>query len=322
MRVIIPFLVTAMLCGCGGLNVDRMLPANLESIPHSVDASITVAVVAGGRKPTFGGPETVTNELFAAALTQSLSRSGVFKGNGDKGTPRLQLYATISRQSQDSYNLAYTGYLDVVYEIRNPQQRPLWKFAIPASHRVTVGEALSGAIRTSKAREGSVRANLASFIRHLTIWQAAADGQSEFVQMFLDAGASVDARDPSGNTSLMVAASNGQKRLVEMLLSTESAVNLVNQSGASALLAAARSGHRNIASTLLSHGADVLAVTASRDNALMLAASSGNVDLVRDLLNRNLDVNAVNEGGLSALLLAAIDENPEAIEVLLSAVRR
>ena len=47
---------------------------------------------------------------------------------------------------------------------------------------------------------------------------AANAGHSQVVQLLLDAGAQVDARDNAGYTSLMIAAGSGHAQLVELLL--------------------------------------------------------------------------------------------------------
>ena len=74
---------------------------------------------------------------------------------------------------------------------------------------------------------------------HLAVQQKHAD----VVQVFIDAGAAVEAKDDSGSTPLHVASSSGSLHLVKLLIEAGAGVRVTNGAGATCLLSAASHGH-------------------------------------------------------------------------------
>ena len=86
---------------------------------------------------------------------------------------------------------------------------------------------------------------------------AAARGAVEIVQLLIDSGAVVDARDFAQETALHSAARGGSTNVVELLLSRGTDVNARSTNGATPLSEAAGEGHMAVVELLLAKGADI-----------------------------------------------------------------
>jgi uncharacterized protein len=104
----------------------------------------------------------------------------------------------------------------------------------------------------------------------------AADGdQAEAVQLLLEHGAAVDARDATGDTALLVAARRGAVGVIDRLLAGKADPNVVDARGGTPLLLAAATGSERAVTLLLDHGADASARNAQGLSALDLVERSG-----------------------------------------------
>jgi len=82
-------------------------------------------------------------------------------------------------------------------------------------------------------------------------------GDVHVVRDLLGRGADVDARDPFGQTGLMLAAHAGHREVVETLLAHWANLNITAKWGLSALMLALVAGHGDVARLLASAGADL-----------------------------------------------------------------
>ncbi|HEX7181180.1 MAG TPA: ankyrin repeat domain-containing protein [Thermoanaerobaculia bacterium] len=111
-------------------------------------------------------------------------------------------------------------------------------------------------------------------------------GRKDWVALFLLAGISVEARDESLNTALILAAEVGDRQMVEILLEHEVAVNARNLQGDTALIVAARLGRQPAVALLLGQkGLDVNARNAAGETALLEAAKGEHAGILTDLEN-------------------------------------
>ncbi|KAL3474282.1 ankyrin repeat-containing domain protein [Aspergillus californicus] len=84
---------------------------------------------------------------------------------------------------------------------------------------------------------------------------AAIEGNTDIIQLLLEAGANVNHADQDGNTPLLLCIAT--QEAVEKLLQSGADVNAVDRTGCSALMNAARSHRETIVQLLLNHGAKV-----------------------------------------------------------------
>ncbi|KAI0023788.1 ankyrin repeat-containing protein [Xylariomycetidae sp. FL0641] len=148
---------------------------------------------------------------------------------------------------------------------------------------------------------------------------AAEFGHKEMVELLLDKGADIGARDESHETALHRATDNGYKEIIGLLLDRGADVNAQHKYRGTALHEAARRGHKEIVELLLDGGADVNAKGPEyRGTALHVAALRGHKEIVELLLDGGADVNANGPAYRgTALHVAALRGWKEIVELLL-----
>ena len=134
---------------------------------------------------------------------------------------------------------------------------------------------------------------------------AAEVGNLAAVQALLAAGASPDARDPKGMTSLMVAVVHDHGAIAELLLARGADVNTWDDGGVTALMLAANNGRTALLQRLISRGANVNAQTRDGWTALMYAAWKGHSSVARRLLAAGADPALTDRQGWTALRYAS-----------------
>jgi ankyrin repeat protein len=147
---------------------------------------------------------------------------------------------------------------------------------------------------------------------------ASRDGLSGVVRVLLAQGHAAPDKAQDGNTPLMVAADNGKHEVVRLLLMHDAKVNLTRPvDGFTALLFAAQWGYTEVVRCILTGKNKVNVDAASTDEgatALLFAAQRGYTEVVRLLLRHEADVNQARSDGLTPLALAS--ENGHARVVL------
>ena len=129
-------------------------------------------------------------------------------------------------------------------------------------------------------------------------------GDKSFVDLFLTAGMSPDAKSKEGISALTIAARGGQTEIVTLLLAKGADVNAKDKGGYTTLSIAATNARAEIVALLLAKGADVNVKDNEGWTALMEAARLGNIDVVKILIDKGIDVNAKNNANQTALMIA------------------
>jgi Ankyrin repeats (3 copies)/Carboxypeptidase regulatory-like domain len=168
---------------------------------------------------------------------------------------------------------------------------------------------------------------------------AVRNGSKGIVELLLNAGAKVNARDAERRTPLMMIAEayyeeefedaqadvdeNGpvesrgyesvrragpEAAIFRLLISHGARIELRDNEGMTALMHAAQSGKAEVVSLLLSHGAAINLQAKSGRTALMEAVETGNADTVRMLLDAGADVSAKDEEGDTAYSICSDSE--------------
>ena len=146
-----------------------------------------------------------------------------------------------------------------------------------------------------------------------------ANGSLETARVLLDAGAAVDATDPTGLTALMCAAFQGHEPIIRLLIDAGASLETRDQEGYTALMFAANAGRASAVRTLLEVGADPHARAKDDSTPLMFAAQHAHNDVVVMLLDAGADASVVGRHGLSAIGFARQNRHERTLSLLLAA---
>ena len=141
--------------------------------------------------------------------------------------------------------------------------------------------------------------------RHLPtstpLHEAAYYGRSTIAATLIAAGAEVNAKDDSGDTSLHRAALYGHVAVVSILIAAGADVNAKDDNGETPLYG----GHASVVFILMVAGADVNAKDNNGETPLHRSARYGHVTVVSIFIAAGADVNAKNDNGWTPLHRAA-----------------
>ena len=152
----------------------------------------------------------------------------------------------------------------------------------------------------------------------------------EIIEVLLEHGADVNARDATGNTPILYATQNADLKIIELLLARKANV----KDNPELLRTAVKQNCREIIEVLLEHGADVNASDKYGETALHCTILNIHGDLSRScpdkdpninvkaeiaklLLSRGANVNARTNAGISILHAASSNGNAKIVEALL-----
>ena len=140
-------------------------------------------------------------------------------------------------------------------------------------------------------------------------------------EMLLKAGADVNAKDEGGMTALMHAAMHDDPRVVKRLLEVQADVAARDAKGWTALMHATRKdrGYSAIIELLIASGAEVDAAHKRGGTALSSACYNGHVRAVELLLDAGADVNVKDQAGWTPLICASLNGHTPVVKLLLAA---
>ncbi len=164
------------------------------------------------------------------------------------------------------------------------------------------------AVRELISKGENVNAKEESYSKITPLFVAVEQGNIEIVQMLLDAGAKVNARDKEKQTPLMRLDNDATPELIDVLVRSGAKVGLVDKEGNNALIMAAYYAPVEALKALIDAGVDINHANNEGYTALMRAAENGSVETVKMLLEAGAQVNAVNKDGDNAWDLASGDE--------------
>lgn len=144
---------------------------------------------------------------------------------------------------------------------------------------------------------------------------AAYRGDIEGLRKVLDAGGNVNAHHAS-TTALIVAAEQGHKPIVNLLVERGAKIDAKDGSGENALLCASVNGHEGIVRLLLKHGASVTVEDADGSTPLQSAVVAGHLDIARALIDAGSDVRHRPPGGSSILNSAVATDDRAFLKLL------
>ena len=128
-------------------------------------------------------------------------------------------------------------------------------------------------VRRSKTNAEKTQGNNVRNVEHYevdnawaVVFSRARHGRIDEVRSALESGMPVNARDPHGNTLVMVACQNGQKRIVKLAMRYNAELNLRNRSGNTALHFCFMYAYYNLGEYLISKGADDTIINFQQQN--------------------------------------------------------
>jgi uncharacterized protein len=131
---------------------------------------------------------------------------------------------------------------------------------------------------------------------------AAQSGCLDVVRLFLDIGASLEARCIHGRTALFVAAQGGHLAVVKHLLRLGAEIDAASIVGNTPLTIAIIEGHLDVARLLLLAGANVRLSTTENRVCVAVAMEAAQTAIVPLLIAAGADVNALSDDGNNSAL--------------------
>ena len=146
-------------------------------------------------------------------------------------------------------------------------------------------------------------------------------GNTDGINVLLQAGANQAIVDDDGNTWLHYAASGvNSKEALQVIIDHGADVNAKNKQNRTALMLASKKGNIDGINVLLKAGANQAIVDVDGNTWLHYAAGGvGSKEALQVIIDHGADVNAKNKQNLTALMLASKTGNTDGINVLLKA---
>ena len=138
-----------------------------------------------------------------------------------------------------------------------------------------------------------------------SLGEAARQGHAAMAAFLLAHGARIDARNVAGATPLYIAAEQDRDAVVHLLLSKGADPNMARKNGLTPLAAAAYNGNDVIVADLLAHHADPNRPDDTEKTAIIYAAAKGFTPVVQLLLKAGVDPKAAYGNHLTALMWVA-----------------
>lgn len=145
---------------------------------------------------------------------------------------------------------------------------------------------------------------------------AASSGHDEIVRLFIAKGAYLNEKDSFILTPIFRAAYSGHQSIVEMLLSVGISISTTEKNGVTLLHAAALSGNPELVEMLLDKGIGRNVRNRYGKTPLHFAASRGHKAVINLLFDRGADINLKSLDGRTPLHTAVDCDQPEIIELL------
>ena len=151
--------VLSSLEGCASAATSQAMTAEIVAPVHHSASAVTVAV-AGGKETSAVGASQISNDAFAAALRDSIEKSGLFAKVADSGA-RYKLSGFIGKVDQPMFGLTLVVKMEVSYTLTDTQSATtVWTHDIASEHTSKFGDAAVAAKRLRLANEGAAKDNI------------------------------------------------------------------------------------------------------------------------------------------------------------------
>ena len=153
-------------------------------------------------------------------------------------------------------------------------------------------------------------------VSNVDFHEIARRGDTEVMDMFLDAGLDPDLQDAQNNSLLMIAAYNGQLEMTRLLLDAGADPDLPGARGNTPLMGVCFKGYLEVAEELLARGAQVNARGGGDLTPLMMAALFNKLEFAKLFLAHGADAALTNLQGQSAAAIASANGFSEMADLL------
>lgn len=151
--------LAALLGGCATAAKPDAMVAEPVAIAHTSSSDVSV-VVSGGKATSSTGASQISDDGFAQALSESITKSGLFKAVAPSGG-RYKLAAFIGKVDQPMLGLSMTVKMEVSYTLTDTKSgKTVWSKNVASEHTAKVSDAFAGIARLRLANEGAAKANI------------------------------------------------------------------------------------------------------------------------------------------------------------------
>ena len=154
-------------------------------------------------------------------------------------------------------------------------------------------------------------------VSKISIHEASLNGVAADLEIALNSGTDINAKDEDGRTALMYAAYNGHTAIIEKLIKKGATVNLTDNYGRTALMFASSGSYPESVRLLLKNQADPnIADKDEHFTALMYAAAEGQTEVAKILLTFKADPKLKDIDGDNALTFARNNGHNDIVALL------
>ncbi|KPK72076.1 MAG: hypothetical protein AMJ84_04945 [Acidithiobacillales bacterium SM23_46] len=151
-------LMLALLASCATPATFQGMVADRYDVARQHPVSVSVRT-SGGSETSATGKTQISNNEFAKALTESISKSRVFSRVVPSGGDYL-LQVVIVSLEQPTFGGTFTVKMEAGWTLKRSDGTVVWQEAIRSIHAVSVEEELVGVTRLRVATEGAARENI------------------------------------------------------------------------------------------------------------------------------------------------------------------
>ena len=146
-------------------------------------------------------------------------------------------------------------------------------------------------------------------------------GKDDILQLLIENGADINAKDNQGNSPIYIAVKNNEIRILRILIEKGADINAKNNLGQSPLHLAVELNNFNYTQVLILSHADINTLDANRNSPIHIAIKNGNIEIMKYLIRIRADLNIRNSDGLTPFEIALQNENIYIMQYIIDNMR-
>jgi hypothetical protein len=155
-----------LLTGCATGAKPEAMVAEKVAVAHQSNGDVSI-MVSGGKATSSAGASQISDDAFAQALRDSITKSGLFRAVSASGG-RYKLTAFIGKVDQPMMGFSLTVNMEVSYTLVDTESnKTVWSKNIPSAYTAKVSDAFAGVERLRLANEGAAKANIQQAITEM-----------------------------------------------------------------------------------------------------------------------------------------------------------